>query len=668
MFLLFNLIFLTLSCLIVTRFVQKNNFGERIALTLPLGLGLISFALFIFYTLPFPNALWKVLFVLSIIFLAIFFGKTIYFRRKEYASYLTIHSDFKQFFRNKLMKYWLIIITLFFVSLVFSIYFPTITPDGFVYDHFGKMLASTHDMSFYYLEAREFRTPIVPMLHSYFYLFNFNYPKIIYPLFYLSMILFTYFKLNERTRNERYSLIFTLILASTPVFWWRSYLVLDNLIAACYFYFGVVYWYETLEGNKDDLKKKYLLSGLFFALAIWSRVEFILFCVPTLIISICLNFDNSDFKKNIFHFGIFPVAISLMWFVVCLFISNWVIIKLKTYVILLTFVFFCFILFLGNKYIKITALLLLVLALTILKYQFNIVFGESLLAWIQYIKYFTFRFAQYSFWQGYWVFTVSLFLFIPFNWRGFNKSEKILSYFLIFFYFSVVLIMASVHDSMVANFGEPRDYNIGIINHMKAVFHNPGRYINGSSQRIYLALYPVLVFLVAHSAYKIKIKGANFIKLYLPNIIVSGNLILLLTIFMLPRMKIILENPSINHERLLSTNQIKDMYNSSEHISKFAYKIKEVLPRDALVIFPSGEAKGFASAKSIIFPVMGVSIGKPYKIEYSVVELYKKVLNKSNFSNIYFASKIETFPSNIASIKSTLFYGDEKWHILKLEL
>ena len=119
MFLLFNLIFLTLSCLIVTRFVQKNNFGERIALTLPLGLGLISFALFIFYTLPFPNALWKVLFVLSIIFLAIFFGKTIYFRRKEYASYLTIHSDFKQFFRNKLMKYWLIIITLFFVSLVF---------------------------------------------------------------------------------------------------------------------------------------------------------------------------------------------------------------------------------------------------------------------------------------------------------------------------------------------------------------------------------------------------------------------------------------------------------------------------------------------------------------------------------------------------------------------
>tara|TARA_B100000315_G_C14434875_1_gene521929 strand:- start:272 stop:958 length:687 start_codon:yes stop_codon:yes gene_type:complete len=228
--------------------------------------------------------------------------------------------------------------------------------------------------------------------------------------------------------------------------------------------------------------------------------------------------------------------------------------------------------------------------------------------------------------------------------------------------------MASVHDSMVANFGEPRDYNIGIINHMKAVFHNPGRYINGSSQRIYLALYPVLVFLVAHSAYKIKIKGANFIKLYLPNIIVSGNLILLLTIFMLPRMKIILENPSINHERLLSTNQIKDMYNSSEHISKFAYKIKEVLPRDALVIFPSGEAKGFASAKSIIFPVMGVSIGKPYKIEYSVVELYKKVLNKSNFSNIYFASKIETFPSNIASIKSTLFYGDEKWHILKLEL
>ncbi|MBQ09455.1 MAG: hypothetical protein CMD96_06670 [Gammaproteobacteria bacterium] len=576
--------------------------------------------------------------------------------------------DFKQFLRNGLIKYWTILFVLFIVSLLFSTYFPIMMPDGFVYDYLGKMLAFTHDMSFYYLDAGEFRTPIVPIIHSYFYLFGFNYPKIIYSLFYLSIILFTYFKLNERTQNERYALIFTLILAATPVFWWRSYLTLDNLIAACYFYFGVVYWYETLEVDNDDLNRKYLLSGLCFTFAIWSRVEFLLFCIPAVIITICLNLDNNNFKKRIFHFTILPVSISLMWFMVCLFLTDWVIIKLKTYVVLLTFIFFCIILFFGNKYFKIAVLLLLSTALAILKYYSGNYFGELLSKFGNYISYFNFRFLLFFFLQGYWVFTVSLFLCIPFYWKEFDKSQKILTYFLISFYFSVVLVMSSAHDSMMVNPGEPRNYDIGIINVVKGLLLNPGAYINGSSQRIYLALYPVLVFLVAHSVYKVKIRGANFVKLYLPNIIVFGNIVLLLIIFMLPRLKFIYENPSINHEKILTTNQIKDIYNSFQDISAFAYKIKELLPQDAIVIFPSNESKGFASAKSIIFPMIGVSLVKPYTIETSLLESYKKYFKKIKSPNIYFASKKVTFPSNISSIKNTLLYDDGKWHILKLKL
>ena len=182
-------------------------------------------------------------------------------------------------------------------------------PDGFVYDYLGKMLAYTKDMSLYYHEARPFRTPIIPLLHSYFYSFNSIYPKIIYPLFYLSMVLFTYFKIKERVGDDRrYAMIFSLILATTPVFWWRSYLVLDNLVAACYFYFGVVYWYETLERQKEPHKIKYLLSGLCFALAIWSRVEFFFFLIPAVIISIVTNSNNENHKKSIFYLCVFETS------------------------------------------------------------------------------------------------------------------------------------------------------------------------------------------------------------------------------------------------------------------------------------------------------------------------------------------------------------------------
>ena len=664
-----NLIIISLGWITASFFIQKKYFGERITLSIPLGFGIISFVLFMVYSLPFPLELQKIIFTIFLIFMTISIGKFIYFKRKECISCMTTHLKFKQFLRDGSIKYWIILLILFFVSLFFSIYFPTITPDGFVYDYIGKILASSKDMSSYYNEARPFRTPIAPLLHSYFYSFNIIYPKIIYPLFYLSIILFTYFKIKERIGGDKhYAMIFSLILATTPVFWWRSYLTLDNLIAACYFYFGVIYWYETLEGDRDDINKKYLLSGLCFSFAIWSRAEFFFFFIPAIITSVYINFKNGNLIKRIFYLCVFPVTVSLMWLAVSLFATEWQILKLKTFAVLITLVCFCLVVCFGNKYFKSAILLLLIVVFTILKHYLNVSFDKILTESVNYISYFNFRFVLYFFLQGYWVFTVVLFLCIPFYWREFNKSQKILSYFLMSFYLSVVLVMTSAPESMVHKLGQPRDYEIGIINAVKSLFFNLGKYINGSSQRTYLAMYPVLVFLVAHSIYKIKLKGIIFAKSYLTKIIILGNILLLFIVFMQPRLKIILENPTIDHERILTTNQVKDIYNSLQPFCEFAYKIKEMLPQDSIVFFSSSEQKLLISARSIIFPILSVPVEKPYKIEFSMVEPYKEYFKQLNSANIYFASNKETFPSNILSTKSTVLYDDENWHILKLEM
>jgi len=221
---------------------------------------------------------------------------------------------------------------------------------------------------------------------------------------------------------------------------------------------------------------------------------------------------------------------------------------------------------------------------------------------------------------------------------------------------------------MMYRLGEPKDYETGINDAVKSLLFNPGKHINGSSQRTYLAMYPVLVFLVASSIYNIKLTRINFTKLYFAKIIVLGNILLLFVFFMLPRVKIIIEDPTVNHKRILTTNQIEDIYNSLQPVSEFGYKLKEMLPQDAIVFFPSDEAKAFSSAKSIIFPMLSIAIQKPYNIKFSMIEPYKKYFKQLNFSDIYFASKKETFPSNISSIKSTVIYDDDNWHILKFEM
>ena len=145
------------------------------------------------------------------------------------------------------------------------------------------------------------------------------------------------------------------------------------------------------------------MSGLCFALAVWSRAEFILFFIPAVLISIRNNSNKENLKKSIIYLCALPVIVSLMWLAVCSFSSEWPILKLRTYVILIAATCFCLVFFFGNKYYKIAVSLLLISALIIFEYYFDNYLGKFLSGIVKYISYFNFRFVLYIFLQGYWV-------------------------------------------------------------------------------------------------------------------------------------------------------------------------------------------------------------------------------------------------------------------------
>ncbi len=640
-------LFIVISWIITTRYLPIYDFGEQIAVSIPLGCGFCSLWLFAAYVSAFNVMIWISLGFMFALLLKVITNKNLIMDLKSYSCIQVSRNSWKNYFSKRILLNWLILLVLFIVSLLFSVYFPTMTPDGFGYDYFGKLLAAKKDMSIYFQEFPVYRTPITHLLHSYFYLFNFNYPKIIYPFYYLSIVLFLYFKLKERVKDEDYCLMFTLILATTPVFWWRSYLVLNNLIAATYLFFAVVYWRETIDRPKENLTKYYLLSGLFFAFAIWARLEFIFSFIITLVITIVSKKDTEK-KHELFYFCLFPVTVTLVWLFLYFCLTNLSIVKYQEHILTFALILFLFLLFkkIGKNGFFIVTILSLI---AFFYFSGNYLSEGSFEKVREVIGFFKFRIIINIVLNGYWVFTVLLALFIPLFWRRLDNSERKIALFLLCYFITVNVIVNAT--------GRPRDYELGIINMVISLFHEVGKHINGTSQRLFLAMFPILVYLVGSSSYRINSQWNILKKRFVLHSIIFGNLVILFQIFLWPRMEIIIENPTINFEKTLTSFQVKDIYNIYQPANKLAFVVKKNLSQDSTVYFAEEEIVGSASVKNIIFPIKGVFIKKPYN----------EFINLSNYENIYFASKKDTFPFEQKKSISTLFYKDEDWHIFKIE-
>jgi hypothetical protein len=147
--------------------------------------------------------------------------------------------------------------------------------------------------------------------------------KIIFPAFYAILLVIFYFRLRASSGKASLSAIFTLLLGSTPYFWWHSVQSVLNLAAGVYYSLGVLFWYfliqETKEGSADRAFSLALISGMFFGISAWARLEFILYvAIPFLLLVFCLNRNSNlpsvDQRRVFLGFALCAFIPASLWF------------------------------------------------------------------------------------------------------------------------------------------------------------------------------------------------------------------------------------------------------------------------------------------------------------------------------------------------------------------
>lgn len=239
---------------------------ERVGLSYVLGLGLLTFLMFLSYLvgLKFTLANTMVILFVSIIFLLILTRKSL----KSYFYELKALRKFPKFsFLEKLIIFGLV--GLFIYSFVLSLYWPVADWDALaIYDFRAKVFAQTGSMREGISRGYFFGYPLLTSLaDAWVYLLGGNNPKFIYSLFFLAFLLMFYGTTRQLV-SRKVALLATLFLGTTPSLFSHSMIVYTNLPYTVYLVMGTVYVYFWLIRKKIG----YLfLSALMIGLSTWTR-------------------------------------------------------------------------------------------------------------------------------------------------------------------------------------------------------------------------------------------------------------------------------------------------------------------------------------------------------------------------------------------------------------
>lgn len=185
-----------------------------------------------------------------------------------------------------------IIFFCFLTVLVMGIYWPIHEWDSLaLYDFRGKLFFWQQSVSFpqdlpnfnYYV-VYPYLTSIV---HAFTYLLNGQNPKFIYSLFYGALLLIFFSFLRKET-NLRISLFFTLLLGSTSFLLEQAASSYTNLPFAFYQITGALFLYRFLKSKKME---NITLSGISLGLSAWTRPAAEPFFLACLLVLLVANFS-----------------------------------------------------------------------------------------------------------------------------------------------------------------------------------------------------------------------------------------------------------------------------------------------------------------------------------------------------------------------------------------
>ena len=389
----------------------------------------------------------------------------------------------------------IVIAGLFILSLITALFFPITEGDGIWYEVRGRLLF--HEHHFDLQVFHDTYSPFVHLLYAYLYSIDFERVKIIFPLVYLCLLVIFYHRVYAYHKNPKLASIFTLILATTPYFWWHSVLPFLNLVSGFYFSVASIYWFflirqlleNPLDGFSPGLTSFALLSGFFFGMASWTRMEFLVYgAVPlaglVYVVEQKPRFDRSQKNKILLPFSGLMLGIPSAWFLT-----------------LLSFKIFLG-LFLGALLAVCALSWIFILAVALGKVKVKMS-RKSLLplivsASLGFIIIIALRFDSLStslwlgvfrtlFFNGFYLCTAGLALFLfTGGLKGLNIPEKALGVFIVFYFIFHFVVYTFVGTKWPT-----------IKEYLDALFIHPGNAANASGTREMMAIYPTFVFFIS---------------------------------------------------------------------------------------------------------------------------------------------------------------------------
>jgi hypothetical protein len=139
--------------------------------------------------------------------------------------------------------------------------------------------------------------------------------KLIFPVYYLSLLLVIYEFLREMSESVLAGLS-TLVLATMPVLARHARIGYANLPLTFYLVVGVILFVRAISESKLNLKRMlWIMSGILFALAIWTRPEGLWLVIGILIASLSCLLISREFKHlhKIWLITIAPLFVGVGW-------------------------------------------------------------------------------------------------------------------------------------------------------------------------------------------------------------------------------------------------------------------------------------------------------------------------------------------------------------------
>ena len=387
----------------------------------------------------------------------------------------------------------LLIGALFLFSLVNAWFFPITESDAAWYQ--VKGLSFLHEVRFdsewVVPQLRQY-PPFVPLLFSWFIAFGIEPMRMIFPFFYLALNIIFYCRVLEFSANSKMSAMLTLVLGTTPYIWWHGVLPFLDLCTAVFYSAGALYWFFWMEslgmdGEKGRCRTLAFLSGLFFGLAAWTRLEFLLYCLIPIVMAFCAEStkDGERDRKSFLLFFLSLLVFPTSWFL-----------NLASFDFSIS----------GNvKMVGLAGVFAWIIVLAFMigswKLQVSTLIKTGLLAGAIYIvfifmdnsgpvpgwKKLSITFYRSLTVHGFYLFTAFLAVFVFLSkLKNIPSLNRLFGIFLLF-YPLVHFAIFSYSSPKWENFGE----------YVSATFVHPGNSVNLSDTRGVMSMYPLLLFFIA---------------------------------------------------------------------------------------------------------------------------------------------------------------------------